>query len=319
MENSKNWDSPDAHYDSDDRLANGLGMFSLGLGLAEIAAPGYLAKFIGVSDDSKTRNILRAYGAREIGTGLGILAERQPATWLWGRVGGDMLDIATLGAAMTRPDADKAKLGRAIGMVLGVTALDVLCAQRLTAKDDDDYFEEQEGTAIIRTITINKDPDQVYQFWRNFENLPKFMRHLEKVETDDTGKFTRWTAKAPVGTVQWEAETVTDIPGKLISWRSLPGSTVENSGTVRFERAPGDRGTVVTVELRYTPPGGTFGTVMAKMIGEDPGMQIAHDLRNFKQIMEVGEVVESDASIHSGMHAAQPPKKAPKGEVGDQL
>jgi uncharacterized membrane protein len=317
---SKNWDSPEAHYDSDDRLANGLGVFSLGLGLAEIAAPGQLANFIGVSDDTKTRNILRAYGAREIGTGLGILSERQPASWMWGRVGGDVLDIATLGVAMTRPDADKAKIGRAIAMVVGVTALDVICAQRLSAKEDSDYLDNNdEGTAVIRTITINKSPEEVYQFWRKFENLPRFMRHLEKVEVDDTDKFTRWTAKAPIGTITWEAQTITDIPGKLIAWQSLPGSTVDNSGTVRFERAPGDRGTVVTVDLRYSPPGGTVGTVVAKMMGEEPGMQIAHDLRNFKQIMEIGEVVESDASIHSGMHPAQPPKKAPAREVGVQL
>ena len=84
-----NWDSAEAHNDSDDRLATGLGMFSLGLGLAEVTAPGAVANFIGVEGDDKARTILRSYGAREIGTGLGILAQKRPAAWMWGRVGGE--------------------------------------------------------------------------------------------------------------------------------------------------------------------------------------------------------------------------------------
>jgi len=302
-----NWDSAEAHYDSDDRLANGLGMFSLGLGLAELVAPGALAKFIGVNDDEKSRVILRSYGAREIGTGLGILAERQPASWLWGRVGGDMLDIATLAGALSRPEADKSKIARAIAMVMGVTVLDVVAAQRLSAKSDSKQGDvEFEGIPVIRTITISKSPDEVYAFWRNFENLPSFMHHSEAVHSYGD-HASHWVAKAPGGrTVEWDAEVTDDIPGSLIAWRSLERSDVDNSGCVRFERATGGRGTTVTVELRYQPPAGALGAVVAKMFGEEPGVQIAHDLRALKQILEVGEIVHSDASIHTGMHPAQP-------------
>jgi uncharacterized membrane protein len=285
-------------------------MFSLGLGLAEVVAPGALANFIGVDDDDQARTILRAYGAREIGTGLGILAQKRPAGWMWGRVGGDVLDIATLAAAMNRPEADRAKIGRAIAMVLGVTALDVYCAQRLSTNSvPGDSDDEQSGTPVIRVITINKSPDEVYSFWRNFENLPRFMSHLEAVHTFGD-RQSHWVAKAPGGTTaEWDAEVVDEIPGRLIAWRSLEGAEVDNSGVVRFERATGGRGTVVSVELRYNPPGGAIGAMFAKMFGQDPGQQIAHDLRSLKQILEIGEVVNSDASIHDAMHPAQPPAR----------
>jgi uncharacterized membrane protein len=306
QQSNGNWDSAEAHNDGDERLATGLGMFSLGLGLAEVVAPGALAEFIGVADDDKSRTILRSYGAREIGTGLGILGQKRPASWLWGRVGGDMLDIATLAAAMSRPEADKAKVGRAMAMVLGVTALDVYCAQQLSNNTTADTPDGQPGIPIIRVITINKSPDEVYAFWRNFENLPRFMDHLEAVHTFGDRR-SHWIAKAPAGSsVEWDAEIVDDVPGRMIAWRSMEGADVDNSGSVRFERATGGRGTVVSVELRYDPPGGALGSLFAKLFGEEPGQQIAHDLRNLKQILEVGEVVNSDASIHTGMHPAQP-------------
>jgi uncharacterized membrane protein len=120
----------------------------------------------------------------------------------------------------------------------------------------------------------------------------------------------RWRAKAPAGTsVEWEAELIDDRPNELIAWRSLEGSTVDNSGFVRFERAPGGRGTVVHVELRYCPPAGALGAAVAKLFGEEPRQQLYDDLRAFKQVMELGEVVKSDASIHTGMHPAQPPAR----------
>ena len=174
---------------------------------------------------------------------------------MWGRVGGDMLDIATLAAAMSRPEADRAKIGRAIAMVLGVTALDVYCAKNLTDKAAmEDSGENAAGIPVIRVITINKSPDEVYAFWRNFENLPRFMAHLEAVHTFGD-RNSHWIAKGPGGTTaEWDAEVVDDIPGRMIAWRSLEGAEVDNSGCVRFERATGGRGTVVNVELRYNPP-----------------------------------------------------------------
>jgi uncharacterized membrane protein len=107
--------------------------------------------------------------------------------------------------------------------------------------------------------------------------------------------------------VEWDAEIAKDMPNQLIAWRSLEGADVDNSGMVRFDRAPGGRGTEVRVEVVYNPPGGALGAGIAKLFGEAPEQQIKGDLRRLKQVLEVGEVVHSDSSIHSGPYPAQPP------------
>lgn len=148
---------------------------------------------------------------------------------------------------------------------------------------------------IKKTITIGKPAEELFAFWRNFQNLPQFMRHLVSVEIIDTTR-SRWTAKAPAGrTVEWEAEIINEKPNELIAWKSLPGADVANAGTVLFTRAPGNRGTIVTVELDYAPPAGPLGAMIAKMFGEEPGIQVDEDMHRFKQLMETGEISRSDA------------------------
>jgi hypothetical protein len=120
----------DPHYldevNSSEPLATFLGLFSVGLGLAELAAPNALGDAIGV----RRPGLLRAYGARELAAGAGILANRRPAAWLWGRVAGDVMDLATLGAAYCEARvADRPKVALAAAAVAGVTVLDVICAQ----------------------------------------------------------------------------------------------------------------------------------------------------------------------------------------------
>src|SRR5690349_3014938 len=115
-----------------ERLANGLGWFSIALGLAEVAAPGRVAELIGIRDEDRARSLMRFYGMREIAAGVGILTQPQPAGWLWGRVAGDMLDLASLASAMRSEDNDKPRMAMATAAVLGVTALDVMCAQQMT-------------------------------------------------------------------------------------------------------------------------------------------------------------------------------------------
>jgi uncharacterized membrane protein len=159
--------------------------------------------------------------------------------------------------------------------------------------------------------TVNRPADEVYAFWRDFENLPRFMEHLESVQVTDE-KRSHWRAKAPAGmTVAWDAEIIDDTPGERISWRSLEGSTVPNAGSVRFKPATGGRGTVITVEIEYQPPGGAIGATIAKLFGEEPEQQVSDDLRRFKQVIETGEIVRSSATIygaHLKQRAAQPPK-----------
>ena len=144
----------------------------------------------------------------------------------------------------------------------------------------------QQGLHVESTVTINRPVEEIFNFWRNFENLPQFMSHLEQVEVMEGGR-SRWTAKAPLNTtVSWEAEIVTEKPFELIGWRSLADSHIANAGSVRFRTAPGGRGTEVQVSLEYVPPAGQLGAAVARLLGEEPQVQIDADLKNFKQLME---------------------------------
>jgi len=146
----------------------------------------------------------------------------------------------------------------------------------------------QQGTKIEHSITINRPHQDLYRYWRNFENLPRIMNHLESVKAT-TGNRSHWVAKAPLGTtVEWDAEVINERDGELIAWRSLDGSQVETAGSVHFKPALAGRGTEVTVSLKYNPPGGKVGIAVAKMFGEEPQQQIAEDLNRFKQLMESG-------------------------------
>ncbi len=147
---------------------------------------------------------------------------------------------------------------------------------------------------VEKTVTINRSPDDLYQFWRNFENLPRFMRHLESVQVLDQDR-SHWVAKAPAGqSVEWDAEITEDHPGTGIAWRALPESQVVNSGAVLFTPGPQGRGTEVRVTLDYEPPGGGLGAMVARLFGEEPSQQVMDDLRHFKQIMEAGEIPTTD-------------------------
>jgi uncharacterized membrane protein len=143
---------------------------------------------------------------------------------------------------------------------------------------------------VDETIVIDREPDELYKFWRNFENLPRVMGHLLSVqETGDDRSH--WVAKAPAGTiVEWDAEVINDIENELIAWQSLEGSDVDNAGSIHFEPNPGG-GTRVSVVIRYTPPGDVLGAKVAKLFGVDPRKEVADDLRRFKQRMEVQNVL----------------------------
>ena len=150
------------------------------------------------------------------------------------------------------------------------------------------------GVKVEKSLTINRSPEELYQFWRNFENLPRFMNHLEAVRVTGEGR-SHWVAKAPAGTtVEWDAEVYNEKENEMIAWRSLEGSDVDNAGSVHFTRASGGRGTEVRVVLKYDPPGGKVGSLVAKLFGEEPEQQIQEDLRRFKQLMETGETATTE-------------------------
>lgn len=151
------------------------------------------------------------------------------------------------------------------------------------------------GIKVEKSVTINKSPEELFRFWRRFENLPRFMNHLESVTTTSGGR-SHWVARAPAGTtVQWDAEVYNEKENELIAWRSLDGADVDNAGSVRFEPAAGaGGGTTVRVTLRYDPPGGALGAAVARLFGENPEQQIEEDLNRFKQVMETGAPTTSE-------------------------
>ena len=143
---------------------------------------------------------------------------------------------------------------------------------------------------VEKTVTINKPAEELYRFWHNFENLPRFMKHLKDVKVHNN-KRSHWTTSGALGgSVEWDADIIEDRENELIAWASVEGADVDNSGFVRFQPAPGDRGTEVKVVTKYNPPGGAIGDAIAKLFGEEPEQQIGDDLRRFKQLMEAGEI-----------------------------
>ncbi len=270
-----------------------LGVLSLGLGAAALGAPDRVSRLVGVDDSALARTVLvRAVGVRELVPAAGLLVGRAPAGWVWARVVGDAVDLAALAVALRdRGGRRRRRVGRALAAVAGLTALDLVAAVLAS--------RAPAGRRTLRasaTVTINRPADEVYRFWRDLENLPRFMYHLESVRADGDGR-SHWTARAPGGRrIEWDAEIVDDNLSEVISWRSVKGARVPNAGRVRFARAAGGRGTEVRVDLVYAPPGGALGRAVAKLLGEEPGQQIRDDLRRFKQVIETGEVVRSDGS-----------------------
>ena len=269
------------------RLGRALGWLSIGLGIPAAVSPDDTNKRIGVSPTPDANTAMRAVGVQELAVGAGILASRRPTALLWVRVLGDVLHLLVLRAALDEKRNDASRIRTAIQVVAAIGVADLIAAWRLARSAGGQVIQAE------TTITVNRSPDDVYRYWRNFEHLPAFMEHVEAVEPGGEGRW-HWVAKAPAGTtVEWDAEIIQDLPGELIAWRSVPGADVANTGYVGFEPAPGDRGTEITVELQYRPPGGRAGAAVAKLLGEEPNQQIRDDLRRFKQVMETGEVVRS--------------------------
>jgi uncharacterized membrane protein len=260
---------------------------SAALGVPLVARPADVTAAIGVG--RKGRSVLAAQivGGRELAAAAGLLI-RPSAPFLWARVAGDAMDLTLLGRALAR----RSRRGRgrtvaATAAVAGLTVVDLLAAVRAT----------RGGGAIdlTATTTIRKPRQEVYERWRRLTDLPEFMAHLERVDVLDERR-SHWVASAPLGSVEWDATVTEDVPGERVAWRSDEGARVPNEGTVRFVDAPGGRGTEVRVEMRYSLPGGSIGKAVARYFGEEPHQQLDDDLRRFKQVMEIGEVVRSDGA-----------------------
>lgn len=279
----------------DGRLSRALGLFGVGLGLSQILAPRAVARTIGLRDNRRIRKLMMAFGIREVTTGLGLISQPRSVALARGRVAGDSMNLALLGQGLTSRRNQQNRVAAALVAAIGITVLDLIAGKQLGQPDDPSMTGRRaEGglrvkrrIKVKKAITVNRSPKEAYSLWRNFENLPRFMAHLDSVRMMD-GRRWYWRAKAPLGaTVEWVAEITEDRPDELISWRSLEGADVANAGQVRFVSAPGG-GAEVHVELYYDPPGGVVGATFAKLFGEEPSAQVDGDLRRFKQLLEVG-------------------------------
>jgi uncharacterized membrane protein len=274
------------------KLATGLGWFSLGLGLYEVIAPRHLGRVLGMEDRA---GLLRLYGLREIANGIGLLSQQKgpgkPAPWVWGRVAGDALDLATLSMGLARDNPKRDNVVAAIAAVAGVTLVDILCAERLSEQQR----ERQEAAGrstdpgrVERSLTIGRSADELYRVWRDPQTLPRLMADFADVTIlDDTRAH--WRVPTSLGrSLEWDAQTVEEQPGTLVRWQSVAGMAGE--GGVRFRPAPGDRGTEVTLHLHFDPPGGALGEGIARVFRGLPKVAAAKALRRFKSLAETGEI-----------------------------
>jgi uncharacterized membrane protein len=300
---------------TDDKLTRMLGWASVGLGAPLLLAPAGSARAIGIEDGPRQRATVTGVGARELMAAAGLLGTRSPI-WLWARVAGDLVDLALLGDVLrnrtltTRvvktalKKQDREGLGRIVAATAAVAAITGLDAYAAITRSRRSRRSRRRGRenmiSLTATVTVTRPRQEVYAHWRQLENLPDFMAHLDHVTT--TGPRTsHWRASAPFGkTVEWNAQITEDIPGERIAWRSLDGSAIGNEGDVRFRQAPEgtDAGpdTEVHVQLRYSMPARKLGGALARYFGEDPHQQLDDDLRRFKQVLETGEVVRSEGA-----------------------
>lgn len=265
-----------------------LGCVSVGLGLAGLIAPRSLGQLIGMPGHE---TLLRAIGMRELASGAGLLTLQQTKPWLWSRVAGDAMDLALLGTGLNRANAARERTAGAVLAVAAITAIDVAASLRETSQPRRAFRagRAQKEALIEHTVGVNRSPQECYAFWRDVSNLPKFSPMLEKVTQLDERR-SHWVMRATGGAkIEWDSQITVDRPGERIAWHSLSGD-VKHAGTVRFERAPGGRGTFVSAMMHYQPRGGRMASALAKLVGKDPDRLVREDLRRFKSLIETGEV-----------------------------
>jgi uncharacterized membrane protein len=150
---------------------------------------------------------------------------------------------------------------------------------------------------VDKTINVHVPVEEVYAFWRNYRNFPRFMTHLKEVRDLGNGR-SEWTAEGPGGApVTWHAELTEDTPNRSLAWRSAPGSRIENSGSVRFDANP-DGGTRITVRMSYSPPAGMLGHAVASLFRRDPRHELDDDLARLKSLLEYGKTRAHSATVH---------------------
>jgi hypothetical protein len=247
------------------RMATFLGWFSLGLGVPQLVTPGRVNRLIGVRDDSESRMWQRIVGVRELAAAAGILSQRRPTEFLWARVAGDVKDLALLANAFRNKPDSRGRLTLAAASVVGVTVADTYTSMRFS--NEPDLTREEREMQVKTATTILASREEVFQRWRYYDSF-----------------------------IAAEADVHDERPNDQLAWRSHTNPGVDISGVARFVDAPGDRGTEVHLDMTYSVPTGRVGMTLAKLLGDDAATKAKDDLRRFKQLVEVGEVVRSEGS-----------------------
>jgi uncharacterized membrane protein len=200
-----------------------------------------------------------------------------------------MRDEDTVPGAVITAAASALIVRGATGFCPAYAAAGINTAER--SYDTREALGGSRGVHVREAVTINRSASELYNFWRSFNELPRFMTHLVSVTSSNDRQFSHWVAKAPGGrTVEWDAKVINDVPGELIGWRTIGKADVVSAGSVHFREMPARRGTEVRIHLQYEPPAGRLGSTVAWLVGQEPSQTIREDLRRFKQLMETGEV-----------------------------
>jgi uncharacterized membrane protein len=293
-------------------MARALGWVSLGLGATQLIAPRRVARLIGLGGGNKDQTTMRLLGLREVASGVAILGSARPTPGLWARVGGDAMDLTLLGLAMGSPQTDRTRAVAATLGVAGIAAMDLVSSLKLGASPSAPGATKTDQTPrVAAAVTVNAPIAEVFALWDGFQHLPLFMQDAATVRV--TGeRQSRWTVTGPGNTsIEWAALITERQPNQLISWRTADGAPVTANGTVRFRIAPGNRGVQVLFEAEFDPPGAGVGDMIAAPLAKAMSAKLGNDLRRFKQLVELGEVVRSDDSIIPGPNPAQPVAEVP--------
>lgn len=294
-------------------LGSAMGWLGLGLGATQLWAPRQVADWLGLRKGQWLTRFIRACGAREAALGLGILSGRQPRRFLRARIPGDLISAALLGSALVKRRGyslftSKRRDWRLAGAVLGVAGFALLDVMALKLSR-----RSQRGKGALPkvavAVTVDRSAADLYAFWRDVENLPRFISFLEAVTTTDKIR-SHWRAKVPHGpTLEWDAAITEDRPDQKITWKmqSAHMAKMIESAEVRFEPAPGGRGTEVHLTLQAGPwdPARYLGHWLQRL----PEHFWSAQLQRFKQLLELGEITVSDASPFVGPHPARPEKE----------
>lgn len=267
------------------QVAVALGWFSVGLGVFELLGAGGLARTLGMRGQE---NLIRGYGLREIGNGIGLLTAQDPAPWMWGRVGGDALDVLTLALQVTPRNRQRGSAVAALGMVAGIAAVDTWCASRLSEGGGAQQVEQP--VRVTRIITVARPAAELFQLIRDPKTLPRLLAPFATLQAMPDGRM-RWTVDG-LRARSWTSAVPREQLDASVSWRSEPGAKAAVTDlSLSLQAAPGTLGTAVTLAASIVPPGGQLGRKAVQMFGgAAPGAMAEAALHYLKALAETGEI-----------------------------